>query len=114
MRHVIFHAWILVLWLISLGTCGAATVEKIVAECVHQMSLGICMAKRDISTIEKGATILISGAGRVSTLAYYDYVNTYDPKFPDNTTMCKLAEHYLINSPSSDHAKIARALWTPR
>jgi hypothetical protein len=88
--------------------------EKVAAECVRQMSLGICTTRPDKSKIAPGQTIMMSGVGRVSYSAYLDFMNLYDPKHPEETAMCKLALKYMKSEPGGDHDKIARALWTPR
>lgn len=107
------YKFILFSLLISISTCYGATPEQIATECKNQMSLGICLTKREKSTIEKGATMILSGIGKVSMQAYYDYVTMYDVKNPQDNSMCNLALFYMKNSPGSDHDKIARALWTP-
>jgi hypothetical protein len=77
------------------------------------MEAGICLARPDRSRILPGQTILIGNVGRVSYAAYADYTDLYDVKKPGDRAMCTLALHYLQTQPTGDHAKIARALWTP-
>lgn len=67
----------------------------------------------DRSILAPGATRLFSGLGRLDAFAYQDYADLYNPVTPTDPAMCELALHKMINAPDSDHAKIARALWTP-
>jgi len=90
-----------------------ATPEQVASECVRQMSMGICSARPDRSTIAPGQTMLISGVGRVSYSAYLDYMDLYNEKVPSDPAMCDLALYHMTTSPGSDHDKVARALWTP-
>jgi len=90
-----------------------ATPEQVAAECERQMSTGICITRPDRSTISPGQTMLLSGFGRVSYSAYLDYLDLYNPKFPSDPAMCKLALHYMKTQPGGDHDKIARAMWSP-
>lgn len=92
----------------------AATPQAIAAECVRQMDAGVCVSRPDRTKIVPGQTLLISGAGRVSYTAYADYMDLYKPSNPGDTAMCQLALRYLNTEPLGDHAKIARALWTPQ
>lgn len=57
--------------------------------------------------------MLLAGAGRVAYSAYVDFVELYDPKVPGDDAMCQLALKYMESEPEGDHAKLARALWTP-
>lgn len=107
---------LLALFLTISGTEGLAqsvTPEMVAKECVRQMSLGICTTRPDKSKIAPGQTIMMSGVGRVSYSAYLDYMDLYNPRDPSGTAMCKLALKYMKSEPDGDHAKIARALWTP-
>jgi len=90
-----------------------ATPEQVATECERQMSTGICITRPDRSTISPGQTMLLSGFGRVSYSAYLDYLDLYNPKFPSDPAMCRLALHYMKTQPGSDHDKIARAMWSP-
>ncbi len=102
------------LWLCGCAAWGqTATTQDIAAECERQMQAGVCLSRPDRTHIPPGQTMLISGAGRVSFAAYADYMDLYDPKNPNDAAMCKLALRYLNTEPQGDHAKIARALWTP-
>lgn len=104
--------------LAMLGCCMAAnaqpaTPEMVSNECARQMSLDICTARPDRSQIKPGQTIIMSGVGRVSYSAYLDFMDLYNPQNPTATPMCKLALKFMKSEPNGDHAKIARALWTP-
>ena len=96
----------------SVVVAHAASPEQIAAECIRQMSLGICMTKVDRGSVAPGQTMLLSGVGRVSYAAYLDYVELNNPKSPSDPAMCQLALRHMKQSPGSDHDKIARALWT--
>lgn len=91
----------------------AATPQEVEMECERQMSAGICFTRIARSSILSTKTIVISGAGKVSYSAYLDYIDKFDINRPYDFTMCKMGLSYMTNAPSSDHAKIARAMWTP-
>lgn len=100
-------------WLVGCAASAwAASPEQVAAECMRQMSLGICMTKVDRGSVSPGQTMLLSGVGRVSYAAYLDYVELNNPKSPSDPAMCQLALRHMKQSPGSDHDKIARALWT--
>lgn len=99
--------------LYSSAAMSQATPVQVTQECIRQMSLGICMTIPDRSILAPGATRLFSGLGRLDAFAYQDYADLYNPVTPTDPAMCELALHKMINAPDSDHAKIARALWTP-
>lgn len=88
--------------------------KKVAAECMRQMTLGICYAKPDRTKLQPGQTLLLSGAGRVSASAYLDYLDLYNPEKPGDPAMCVRALKYMTEAPGSEHDKIARAMWTPR
>ena len=57
---------------------------------------------------------MFSGIGRVSAFDYQDYMDRYHPDDPTNPEMCYLGLQYMTEEPEGTHAKIARALWTPK
>lgn len=95
------------------GAQTALTPGKVSAECVRQMSLGICMVRPDRSKLTPGETMHIAGVRDVPMAAVADYMDLYDETSPTNPAMCDLALQYMTTEPGSDHDVIARALWTP-
>lgn len=111
MKYILAMA---VLLLGHISNAQLADPRRVAAECMRQMSLGICYAKPDKSKFKPGQTLLLSGAGRVSVSAYMDYLNLYNPKNPNDPAMCAKALKYMNEEPGSEHDKIARAMWTPQ
>ena len=72
------------------------------------------MAIPDRASLAPTATRIFSGVGRVSAFDYQDYMDRYHPDDPTNPEMCYLGLQYMTEEPEGTHAKIARALWTPK
>ena len=105
---------ILALVVLCSGSAMAqSTPVQVTQECIRQMSAGICMAIPRRADLAPGATRLFSGIGRLSAYAYQDYMDLYNEQVPSDPAMCSLALDRMTVDPAGDHAKIARALWTP-